>query len=94
VRAEPGFLLLPERLGDSGLAGLVVTADGLPKFAIDAADAAQLPVGVRELLDENTFVCVRRLVCFLEPAAELGKLRRVLGGEQVSFGGSGREFVR
>jgi hypothetical protein len=94
VRAKTGFLLLREGLGDSGLAALVLTAYVLPKLAVDAADAAQLPVGVREFLDEDKFVRVRGLVRFLEPAAELGELRGVLGGEQVRFGGSGREFVR
>jgi hypothetical protein len=94
VRAETSFLLLRERLRDSGLTGLVLAAYVLPKFTVDATDAAQLPAGVRELLDEDRFVRIRGLVRFLEPAAELGELRWVLRGEQVRFGGSGREFVR
>jgi hypothetical protein len=94
VRAEPSFLLLRERLGDSGVSGLVVAAYVLPEFAVNAADAAQLPVRMRELLDEDAFVRIRGLMRFFEPAAEIGELRVVLRGKQIRFGGSGREFVR
>jgi hypothetical protein len=51
MRAETSFLLLRERLGDPGFSRLVWAAYVFPKFAIDAAYAAQLPAGVRELLD-------------------------------------------
>jgi hypothetical protein len=94
VGAEAGFLLLRERFGDSGLATFVMAADVLPEFAVDAADAAQFPTGMRELLDEDMLVRVRWLVGLLEPAEEVHEFRGVLRGEQVSFGGSGRGFVR
>jgi hypothetical protein len=94
VGSKTSFPLLRERLGDSRFSRLVVAANVLPKLAIDAADAAQLPVGIRELFDEDAFVRVRWLVRFFEPVMEFGELRGVLRGEQVRFGGSGREFVR
>jgi hypothetical protein len=94
VVSEPGFLFLEQGFGDSGFGAFVVAADVFPKVAVDAADSLQLPGGVGELCDEDSFVGVGRLVCILQAALELCEFGGVLEGEQVWVGGFGGGFIR
>jgi hypothetical protein len=94
VDAEARFLFLGEGLGEAGFAARVMGADIFPKFAVNSADAAEFPGGICEFFDENFFVEVGGLVCFVQAAQQLREMVGVLAGEQVRARGVGYGFVR
>jgi hypothetical protein len=64
VDSEARFFLLELCQRNSGGTGAIVIAHRAPEFAADAARGLQVPAGVNEFLDQNSFVCVAGLVRF------------------------------
>ena len=83
--AKFGLLFLGQGFGDTRFASIVMAADILPEFAVDAPNAAEFPGGLGKFLDQKVLVHVGGLVGFVEAAAELGKFLLILAGEQAGF---------
>jgi hypothetical protein len=74
VSAELGFLFLNKRFGNSGFSAVVMAAQILPEFLVDAAHAQQFPIRIREFFDEDSLVGVRRLVRFRKSAEQFAEI--------------------